>query len=271
MKKFILLIPFIIFSQLSFSQTLQIEWQQCYGGSGGDGGGSFIKLPDGSLMLFGITGSEDGDVLYNHGKADCWLVKTDSSGVLLWEKTFGGSDDDGPIKIITSPNGDYILFGETFSNDGDVWGNHGGQDFWLVKTDSTGNMLWQRCIGSSVNDYASGMKMDSVGNIYLIGFTHGTDGDVTSNNGHADYWFVKVSPEGNIIWDKNLGGSWPDWGKCLALTNDGGLIVGGLTESNDLDVNCNETLGQVQAWVVKLDSLTISNGKNVTGAPILKM
>ena len=255
MKTSFFLTLFFFISHIVIGQTLQIEWQQCFGGSDTDVGVSLIKKSDGSLVLLALSGSDNGDVSFNYGKADWWLVKTDSSGTLIWEKTFGGTDDDDPNKIMVSPDGGYVLFGETFSNDGDVSGNHGGLDYWLVKTDSIGNIIWQRCIGSGVNDYASDMKMDSAGNIYVIGFTHGTDGDISSNNGHADYWFVKVSPAGNILWDKNLGGSWPDWGKCLALTQDGGMIVGGLTESNDKDVSCNETLGQVQAWVVKLDSL----------------
>ncbi len=86
-----------------------------------------------------------------------------------------------------SPDGGYVLFGETWSNDGDVSGNHGGADYWLVKTDSLGNLLWQRCLGSSMNNIPEDMDMDDQGNIYVIGSSLGVGGDVTANNGSYDY------------------------------------------------------------------------------------
>jgi len=74
----------------------------------------------------------DGDVLVNHGQ-DVWAVKLDSSGEMQWQKTLGGTMAEVARKIIQTTDGDYIIAGETYSNDGDASGNHGGRDFWVVK------------------------------------------------------------------------------------------------------------------------------------------
>ncbi len=154
-----------------------------------------------------------------------------------------------------SPDGGYLLFGETWSDDGDVSGNHGGADYWLVKTDSVGNLLWQRSLGSSMNNLPSDMDMDDEGNIYVMGLSLGIGGDVTASNGFYDFWFAQVNQDGILTWDKNLGGSYTDNGLCITSTNDGGVIVGGIIDDTDGDITCNQEPWNKTAWVVKLDSM----------------
>ncbi len=254
MKKILSLFIFFSTLAIAYPQQAQMEWQQCYGGSDQDNGRSVVVLENGNIVVFGGTNSNDFDVSSNHGGYDFWLFETDSTGNLLWEKTYGGSDDDLPERMMQSPDGGYVLFGSTVSNDGDVSGNHGNVDYWVVKTDSVGNLLWQRCLGSHANDIPSDMDIDGEGNIYVMGLTVGHDGDVSANNGFYDYWFLKLDPNGQIVWDKNLGGTYTDNGLCISATSDGGVIVGGLIDDIDGDITCNTSLGQVTAWVVKLDS-----------------
>jgi hypothetical protein len=155
---------------------------------------------------------------------------------------------------ITS-EGDFVMFGDTQSNNGDVSGNHGGFDYWVVKTNDQGNLLWQRCLGSSVNDLALQMKLDDDDNIYVIGESFGNDGDITVPCNLTDFWIVKLSPNGDLLWDRTLGGSNLETGICILPTSDGGYIAGGYTTSNDGDVSCTEpSLDQSDAWIVKLDS-----------------
>jgi len=257
--KTIKLLLFLIFTaiySISFSQRFAIEWQQCYGGSGGDGGEELILLAYSTYMILGGSGSDDGDISFAHGEYDIWLVKTDWYGNLLWEKTIGGSDDDSPLNFYLTPEGNYIISCGTFSNDGDISGNHGGRDYWVAKTDSLGNIIWQRCLGSSVNDYSEQMVVDDMGNIYVIGGSHGDDGDITDPHGFVDFWIVKLNQDGELLWDRSLGGTITDWGQCISPTPDGGYIVGGLTDSPDGDVECENTnIGQFDMWIVKLDSL----------------
>lgn len=241
-------------SFFAISQPLYIDWQQCYGGSNIDNGESVKILDNGNLITLATTRSNDFNVSFNHGDVDFWLFETDENGNLIWEKSFGGSAKDTPIEIMIAPDGGFVLFGETWSNDGDVSGNHGGVDYWLVKTDSLGNLLWQRCLGSSMNNIPTDMDMDDDGNIYVMGLSLGIGGDITFSNGFYDYWFAKVSPDGVLIWDKSLGGSYTDNGLCITATDDGGVIVGGLIDDTDGDITCNQEPWNITAWVVKLDS-----------------
>jgi len=238
------------------AQRYAMQFQQCYGGSDHDGIVDFCILEDSSYMLLAITYSFDGDISFLHGKSDFWLLHVDQMGALIWEKTIGGSDYDNPKSISITSNGDLLIFGHTFSNDGDVTGNHGGSDLWVARTDISGNLIWQKCIGSSVSDFASMMLVDSLDNIYTIGYSHGNDGDITENNGLTDYWVAKLDSEGNLIRQRSLGGESPDHGKCISFTPDGGSIIGGYAMSNYGDVECDgpaPTEGDI--WIIKLDSL----------------
>ena len=255
MKKYIFLISIFIISFNANTQSVNIDWQHCYGGTDADNGKSVKMIDNGNLITLSSSKSNDIDVSINHGDFDFWLFETDEYGNLLWEKSFGGSDEDIPVELMISNDDGFILFGSTWSNDGDVSGNHGGADYWLLKIDSIGNIIWQRCLGSSMNNIPKDMDMDDEGNIYVMGLSLGVGGDVTSSNGFYDYWFAKISPDGVLIWDKNLGGSYTDNGQCIISTNDGGVIVGGLIDDIDGDITCNTEPWQNTAWVVKLDSV----------------
>ncbi|RLD37701.1 MAG: hypothetical protein DRI97_01965 [Bacteroidetes bacterium] len=240
----------------TFAQRFDIEFQQCYGGSDHEWIVDFCMLEDSSYMLLAITYSSDGDISFLHGSCDFWLVHVDKMGALIWEKTLGGSEWDDPTSISMTSNGDLLIFGDSFSNDGDVSGNHGGSDLWVVRTDISGNIIWQKCIGSSVSDFASEMIVDSLDNIYTIGYSHGIDGDITENNGLTDYWVAKLDPNGALIQQRSFGGEGYDYGHCISLTPDGGCIIGGSVQSNYGDVECDgPTYIEGDVWVVKLDSL----------------
>lgn len=267
LRKIILCIGFLLsLLNSGYSQRYAMQFQQCYGGSENDWIEDFCMLEDSSYTLLAITYSSDGDISFLHGGSDFWLVHVDQMGALIWEKTLGGSDLDRPKRISLASNGDIIIFGYTFSNDGDVSGNHGGSDLWVVRTDMLGNIIWQNCIGSSVSDFASEMTVDSLDNIYTIGYSHGIDGDITENNGLTDYWVAKLDPNGALIQQSSFGGEGYDYGHCISLTPDGGCIIGGSVQSNYGDVECDgPTYIEGDVWIVKLDSLFNIQWKNCYG------
>ncbi len=230
-----------------------LQWQKTYGGSNDDGAYAIQLTNDGGYIIAGLTYSNDGDVSGNHGGHDCWLVKTDSLGNLQWQKTYGGSNDDGAFAIQLTNDGGYIIAGYTGSNDGDVSGNHGQTDYWLVKTDSMGNLQWQKTYGGSNNDKAYAIQLTNDGGYIIAGFNYSNDGDVSGNHGWSDYWLVKTDSIGNLQWQKTYGGSNVDFATAIQQTNDGGYIIAGYTGSNDGDVSGNH--GNVDYWLVKTDSL----------------
>ena len=133
--------------------TGEIEWAKTFGGSLEDDANSIIETPDGGYVVLGFTLSNDGDISdKTTTDADFWVFKTNTAGELQWSKTYGGSADDRATKIINTNDGGFAVIGYTRSNDGDVSQNNGFYDFWLLKLDTSGNMLWEKSYGFSGND-----------------------------------------------------------------------------------------------------------------------
>jgi hypothetical protein len=238
------------------AQQHEILFQQCYGGSQSDGPYTLLPKEDG-IIMFAATSSSDGDVGFNHGIKDFWLVKTGSDGQIEWGKTYGGSDFDWSVNMLQAENNGYLLFGSTFSDDGDVSGLHGGGDFWLVRTDSLGNLLWQKCLGGSNNDRPEQMIPAHGGGYIGIGSTCSVDGDISHLYGAWDAWVVRVSEEGTLLWEKTYGGSGQDYGSSITATADGGYMLGATISSTTGYVNC-EVQGLTDicdASLIKIDSL----------------
>lgn len=249
----LLLLLSLLFLIHTNAQPLIINWQQCYGGSESDVGTRIAKTNNG-YYLFCTTLSFDGQVVGNHGINDYWVIRTDTTGNLLWAKTYGGSSDDVLKQAKPTTDGGFILFGHTESNEGDVHGNHGDFDYWIVKIDSLGNLQWQKCLGGSYNDFGEDIYTTADSGFICTGWSLSIDGDVTGNHGNFDYWVAKLDKNGNIKWENSYGSSFPDLGLGITSTNDGGAILSGRTGLNDGDVQCNYHGGDSDAWIVKLDS-----------------
>ena len=91
--------------------------------------------------MAGYTISTNGDVTGNHGSNDYWVVKLDAAGNILWQKALGGTGSDQAQAITASADGGYVVAGYSNSNDGDVTGNHGSYDSWVVKLNATAPTL----------------------------------------------------------------------------------------------------------------------------------
>ncbi len=252
MKK-ILLIVAIIFSVGANAQAPAIQWAKCFGGSNGEFPSSVQQTTDGGYIVAGTTNSTDGDVTGSHGVLDYWIVKLNSIGVLQWQKTLGGGGDDLAYSIEQTSDSGYIVAGYTNSTNGDVTGNHGGLDYWIVKLNSIGVLQWQKTLGGSGDDRATSIQQTIDGGYILAGNTDSNDGDVTGNHGTGDFWVVKLNGSGAIQWQKCLGGSFEEQAYSIQQTTDGGYIVSGLTGSNDGDVIGNH--GSSDYWVVKLSNV----------------
>jgi hypothetical protein len=239
----------------SYAQAPTIQWQKCLGGTVTDEANSIQQTSDGRFIVAGYTFSNDGDVSGNHGNSDYWVVKLNSSGDILWQRCLGGTDDDYAYSIQQTSDGGFIVAGQTYSNDGDVSGNHGYDDAWVVKLNSSGDIEWQKCLGGTDDDYAYSIQQTSDGGFIVTGYTESNDGDVSGNHsnwGWDDAWVVKLNSSGDIEWQKCLGGTNDDRAYSIQQTSNGGFIVAGYTYSNDGDVSGNH--GYWDTWVVKLNS-----------------
>lgn len=234
-----------------------LQWQKSLGGLNIDEARSIIQTSDGGYLVVGYSYSQDYDVSSNHGASDIWVVKLNATGDMVWEKSLGGSNYEFGW-CVREISGGFIIAGSTLSNDGDVTGSHGGPglygDFWIVKIDTAGTILWQRALGGSGDEMATSIEPTSDGGYIAAGMSNSNDGDVSGNHGDFDYWIVKLDETGIIEWQKSLGGSGIDRALDIRQTTDGGYIVTGMSNSNnDGDVTGNH--GGNDYWIVKLDNL----------------
>lgn len=237
--------------------TQNIIWQKTLGGTSHERGAYIEQTSDGNYLVSGFSNSKDGDVSANHGSYDYWVLKlSDATQNILWEKSLGGMLNDEAGWIRQTTDGNYIIGGHTRSVEGDVSGNHGNAgstDYWIVKLDGiTRNILWQKALGGTGEEYFSSIQQTSDGGYIVGGYTFSNNGNVTGLHGaNSDYWIVKLDSNGNIEWQKTLGGTGTDFGGYVQQTTDGGYVIVGGSHSGDGDVTSNH--GDNDYWVVKLE------------------
>ncbi len=260
----ILLIITFFSNNITNAQAPVIEWQKSLGGTGIDNASSIIKTTDGGYVIAGNSQSNNGDVTGNHGSDDFWIVKLNSTGTIQWQKSLGGTNIEYANSIIQTIDGGFIVAGSSQSNNGDVSGNHGSGDIWIVKLNSDAGVIeWQKSLGGSSFDWATSIKQTSDGGYIIAGNSQSNNGDVTGNHGFIDYWIVKISSIGTIQWQKTLGGTGDDRATSIIQTIDGGYVVAGYCETNNGDVTGNQ--GIKDYWIIKLSSAGVIQWKRCLG------
>jgi hypothetical protein len=203
-------------------------WSETYGGADYDYAHCIIHTVDGGYALAGSTGS-----LFPEG-GDAWLVKTDANGIMQWQRTYGGAGYDGASSVVQTVGGGYVLAGYTAS-----YGS-GGYDFWLIKTDPNGFMVWNRTYGGIASDWAYSVVQTGDGGFALAGYT------LSFGAGSTDAWLVKTDANGIMQWGYTYGGAGNDEALSLIRSIDGGYVLGGDTSSYGS--------GDADFWLVKTDA-----------------
>jgi predicted secreted protein len=208
--------------------TGNMLWNKTYGGTSPDHGKNTVQTSDGGYAMVGYTSS------FGAGSQDCWLVKTDASGNMLWNKTYGGTGNDQGDGVTQTSDGGYLLTGRTQSF------GAGGMDMWLIRTDSSGNMLWNKTYGGTGVDYGVFSILTLDGGYAVVGFT------ASFGAGSNDFWLVKTDASGNMQWNMTYGGAANDQSTSIVQTSDGGYALGGWTNSFGA--------GDYDFWLVKTDA-----------------
>ena|GEM_PF-4228367 len=191
-----------------------LMWEKVFGGNRTDKGKFAIQTSEGGYIIVGSTES------YGNGAYDVYMIKTDSKGDLIWEKTFGGKSDDFGESIDETFDGGFIIAGITGSK------GAGGHDYYLVKLDKRGNLRWERTFGGRKNEFCKSVQQTSDGGYILVGTVGSAYGTLDN-----DVRLVKTDGSGNLIWKKTYGGGRTDRGESVQQTSDGGYIIGGNTSS----------------------------------------
>ncbi|WNW00928.1 hypothetical protein RRF68_07940 [Tenacibaculum sp. HL-MS23] len=241
---------------LKLNASGNILWKTSTGFSGTDQGFSLIQTSDNGYFIASILdvtasgGLGNAKTAAKHAGGDYWGIKLDTNGTIEWRKYFGGTNTDTCYDITETSDG-YLMVGSSDSDDVDITNNKGGYDFWVVKTDKAGTLLWEKSFGGDEIDEARAITTTDDGNFIIIGDTRSANKDVTQNNGGADLWAIKITSDGDLIWQKNYGGTSFDVGRSIRKTIDGGFLISGSSRSAD---NGFTNKGQNDALILKIDA-----------------
>ena len=203
-------------------------WTKTFGGSKRDYGRSVQQTIDGGFIILGETLS------FGAGGLDVWLIKTDAFGDTLWTKNFGGSDYDYSPSVYQTTDSGYIITGATESF------GAGGADFWLIKTDVSGDTLWTKSLWANDWDCGFSVQQTTDGGYIIVGETS------SFGSGNKDVWLIKTDASGDTLWTKTFGGINYDCGASVYQTTDSGYILTGATESFGA--------GDYDVWLIKTNA-----------------
>ncbi|RRA99982.1 putative Ig domain-containing protein [Larkinella rosea] len=235
------------------------QWDKTLGGDQTEFFSGMVALSDGYFVVGTSSSNTGGDKSADSkGDGDIWLIKLGMDGQKIWDKTIGGNGYDGADDIQPTSDGNFMILGTSNSSiSGDKTANSKGDyDYWLVKVNGSGEVLWDKTIGGSNYDQAASLT-NTADNGFLIGGTSssgiGYDKSETRLSG-GNYWAVKVDASGNKQWDRTLGGApGENCYRTLALA-DGGFLVGGVSFSSTSPVKSEPSRGNGDYWVVKLSA-----------------
>ena len=213
---------------VKITATGSIIWDKCIDvATQGGYVNKVIAKTDGSFFITGHTYSSYFSGVFRDSEA--WLLQMDAAGNITWVKTSGGTGFDRINDAYLTPDGGYLLMGCTQSADDIVCQKHLNNEVWLVKTDASGNVQWNRTFGGSKSDYGKKMAFTPAGDCYVFSSANSSDGDLNNNKGSADFWLSKFSFTGTLLYPSIVISAETDSIVCsgkqihfIAATVDGG-------------------------------------------------
>lgn len=262
---FLLLLQFFV----SKVYSQDVLWEKSYGGKQADYLMDVQPTADYGFILAGssISKKSGNKTLDNNGDLDYWIWKMDEKGDLDWQKNLGGSGTDFLQSIYLTNDGGFILAGTSSSEIGfdKKEACKGKDDFWIIKLNAGGGEQWQKTIGGSGQEKLQNIIQTKDGG-YLIAGSSSSDssnlempskesagGKTEDSYGNLDYWVVKLDSEGNISWQKTIGGMYLDELRSIEQTIEGGYILGGYSNSPESGNKTENNIGNGDYWIVKLD------------------
>ena len=253
-----ILVIVLLLSQL-FCSAQDILWEKSYGGIHSEYLFDAQPTADYGFILAGssLSGKTGNKLQDNINNLDYWVWKMDEQGDMDWQKSFGGTDADFLQSVRNTRDGGFILAGTSSSmKSGDkMEDSFGKEDFWIIKLNAKGDEEWQKTLGGTGSDVLTAIHQTRDGG-YIIG---GSSDSMVSgiktepNYGSLDYWIIKLSSSGTIEWQKTYGGQYMDQLESILPTRDDGFIVGGWSNSMKSGNKTEDSFGEGDYWVLKLD------------------
>lgn len=233
-----------------------IEWQKTYGGSEYDFATDAEQTPDGGYIISGSSESNISGVKSEecYGISDYWVLKLQANGEIVWQKTYGGTSGDMEAKVDLSEDG-YIIAGYSDSHISGLKteDTRGSVDYWILKTDQSGNIIWQKTIGGDGVDVLTSVNMLSDKRVLLGGYSNSSiSGDKLLNNtGMSDFWILYMDENGNILKQEVIGGNEREYLSCINIEEDG-YTIGGSSRSGISGQKTEGCQGKTDYWIVEV-------------------
>lgn len=229
-----------------------VEWKKCFGGWSVDKGWPVTQTYDLNYVICGEANSENGEASCGGYQHELWIFKINDNGDTLWSKCYGGLSVESGYSIQETNDSCIIVAGIAASSGGDVHGNNGIQDFWILKLDRFGDTLWTKCLGGEDNEFCYSIQETFDHGYIVTGNTRSTAGYVHGNHGKADIWLVKLNSTGDTLWTRCIGGSEDELAYSVIQTADSCFVIAGYTLSNDGDISDSD--GEYNMLIAKLDT-----------------
>lgn len=243
---------------ISMNSNNSIDWQKSFGGDSEDHLIKMSKLSDGNLLLasFSESGLNGNKTAPSKGNEDFWLIKIDDQGNEIWQNSYGGTGNDYLSDFIELSDGTILITGSSNSSvSGDkTSASKGLLDYWIIKIDANGNVLWDKTYGGTKNDFAESIAIDNNSNIFISGSSVSPmSGDKTEDTyGSYDFWILKLDNDGNLLWDKTLGGDEGETNSTIIVAENE-LYLLGSSLSNVSGTKTEASRGSFDIWITKLD------------------
>ncbi len=267
MRNLVVLLFLLFSSSLGFAQSLVKDIDFCFGATGADYNVDFIRCSQGGYAVLAASTSDSSAIKSENNRDssgasfDYWLIRFDDNGNKLWDHTYGGRSSDVPSSVYEAPNGDFIIGGTSASNVGFEKSepSRGGNDFWILRVDSLGNVIWDKTIGGSANDNCKSVIVNTYGDVFCGGYTLSSiSGDKTSPSIGTqvafDFWLVALNQNGQIIFDRTLGSIQNDNCNAMVATGNGGALMMGYSDGPAGYSKSENSKGLNDFWVIAVDS-----------------
>ena len=222
-------------SLVKYSSDGKVEWKYITGGNSQVNFNDVIELKDGTIVAAGQTAATSGDVVKTASTNSAFIVRLKADGTFMWKYVFpsdASSTGEYISSLAATPDGGFVAGGKAISESGFFTGTQkGGTKAFIFKFDKNGNIKWRKVLQGSKSNIISALAVNSDGDIYATCVTMSTDGDFSGIRFNKirteNTVLLKLNKKGNLDWAEYLQGSGKSEFNALAVTDDGGCVVGG--------------------------------------------
>ncbi len=220
----LILLPTIAYSAPALSVSK--SWARTYGGTFSEEAYSVVQTSDGGFMVAGQTNS------FGSTHPHFWVLRLDEDGTVVWERAFTGIGGDAALSAVQTSDGGFAVAGTT--------GSFGaGRDFWVLRLDEDGTVVWENAYGGPGSEVAYSLVQTSDGGFIVAGYS------IPFGGGDADFLVLRLDEDGGVAWEKAYGGPRFDTALSVIQVSDGDFIAAGNTNSFGA--------GDYDFWVLRLD------------------